>query len=85
MDFTKFVSLLDLKALYFARSDLLGDPFEGPMPRDNFRFYSLLYGTPPSVPEGLQELSQVRRRLRERVYINCWHMNERESFAMWKL
>lgn len=85
MDFTNFVSLLDLKALYFARSDLLGDPFEGAMPRDNFRFFSLLHGTPPSFPEGLQELSQVRRRLRERVYINCWHMNERESFAMWKL
>ena len=85
IDFTKFVSLLDLKALYFPRSDLLGDPFEGAMPRDNFRFYSLLYGTPPITPEGLQEISQLRQELRKRVYINCWHMNERESFAMWNL
>ena len=85
IDFTKFVSLLDLKALYFPRSDLLGDPFEGAMPRDNFRFYSLLYGTPPITPQGMQELSQVRQELRKRVYINCWHMNERESFAMWNL
>lgn len=85
IDFTKFVSLLDLRALYFPRSDLLGDPFEGAMPRDYFRFYSLLYGTPPITPQGMQELSQLRQERRKRVYINCWHMNERESFAMWNL
>ena len=83
MDFTKFVSLLDLRSLYFVRSDLLGDPFEGTMPTDNFRFYSLVYGTPPLTPDGLQRLSKVRQELRQRVYVNCWHLNELESFAMW--
>ena len=29
MDFAKFISLLEDKALYFARADKLGDPFEG--------------------------------------------------------
>ena len=29
MDFTKFVSLLDKRALFFAGADTLGDPFEG--------------------------------------------------------
>jgi hypothetical protein len=29
MDFTKFVSLLEKKALFFCRADKLGDPFEG--------------------------------------------------------
>ena len=29
MDFTKFISLLDEGALFFARADKLGDPFEG--------------------------------------------------------
>jgi len=29
MDFAKFVSLLEEKALFFARADKLGDPFEG--------------------------------------------------------
>ncbi len=29
MDFTKFISLLDRSALFFARADKLGDPFEG--------------------------------------------------------
>lgn len=83
MDFTKFVSLLELRSLYFARSDLLGDPFEGTMPANNFRFYSLVYGTPPITPTGLDQLAKRRQELRARVYINCWHMNELESFAMW--
>lgn len=29
MDFTKFISLLTTKCLYFSRADKLGDPFEG--------------------------------------------------------
>jgi hypothetical protein len=29
MDFAKFVALLDQRSIYFARADLLGDPFEG--------------------------------------------------------
>ena len=29
MDFTKFVSLLDRKALFFVKAGKLGDPFEG--------------------------------------------------------
>jgi len=33
----------------------------------------------------MHELSQLPQEFRKRVYINCWHMNERESFAMWNL
>ena len=29
MDFTKYVSLLEKRALFFARADKLEDPFEG--------------------------------------------------------
>lgn len=35
MDFTKFVSLLAKRALYFARADKLGDPFEGSFSQAN--------------------------------------------------
>ena len=35
MDFTKFVSLLDRRALYFSRADKLGDPFEGSLSHIN--------------------------------------------------
>jgi hypothetical protein len=35
MDFTKLVSLLETKSLFFARADKLGDAFEGSMPHQN--------------------------------------------------
>lgn len=35
MDFTKFVSLLEKSALFFARADKLGDPFEGAFSKIN--------------------------------------------------
>ncbi len=84
MDFTKFVSLIDRKALYFARADLFGDAFEGAMPRHNYRYYSLLEVN-PYTPERIKELSEIREQVRKNVFMNCWHMNERESAAMWKL
>ena len=33
MDFTKFVSFIESRCLYFARADKLGDPFEGSLPK----------------------------------------------------
>jgi hypothetical protein len=33
LDFTKFASLISKKTMYFCRTDLLGDPFEGSYPR----------------------------------------------------
>lgn len=84
MDFTKFVSLLDRKVLYFSRADLFGDAFEGAMPRRNDRYYSL-DGINPYTPERSKALSEIRERVRKNVFMNCWHMNERESAAMWKL
>lgn len=37
MDFTKFVSLLDKRSLYFCRVDKLGDPFEGSLTEMNVK------------------------------------------------
>jgi hypothetical protein len=33
MDFTKFISVLDTQTLFFSRIDLLGDKFEGSVPK----------------------------------------------------
>lgn len=78
MDFTKFVSLLDRKALFFPRSDKLPDPFEGS------------YSKP--IAEALKGKDQLRKllslpykKLKKFIFINSWHMNEYESAAMWKL
>ena len=44
MSFTKFVSLLARNALFFARADKLGDPFEGSLTPLNVALRPLLHG-----------------------------------------
>ena len=74
MDLSKFLSLVDKNALYFPRADKLGDPFEGSF-------------TKPSLIDrnNLGDFSEFYQQLPTNVLVNCWHMNEHESEAMWKL
>ncbi len=70
MDFTKYVSMLHRRALFFARADQLPDPFEG--------LYVPHHRA--GAPGG-----EIDLRLREEVYVNCWHVNQHESAAMWRI
>ena len=84
------------KSLYFSRSDLLGDPFEGSYPEFNkeFRvqrdkmFLEQLLGdrvTTDSVNTFLESQSNLNKFLAKCMCVNCWHINEDESFAMWSI
>jgi hypothetical protein len=68
MDFTKYVAMLDRKAIYFTRADQFADPFEGTLARRNLR-----------TRDG------ERAALRREVFVNCWHRNDHESAAMWRI
>ena len=87
MDFTKFVSMLERSALFFARADCLGDPFEGSYSRGNERLRPTVYKDAPQ--EVLAYMAsngaEFTRILRKWTFISCWHMNQGESAAMWKL
>jgi hypothetical protein len=84
IDFTKFVSLLDKSALFFTRADRLGDSFEGSYSRANVKLRPEVYkGEIP--PDALENLSQFCKTLIKYTAINCWHLSEYESAAMWKL
>lgn len=72
MDFTKYVSMLHRRALFFSRADQLPDPFEG------------LFGSHGLRGRSLEALDD-RRGIRERVLLSCWHQNEHESAAMWRI
>lgn len=90
MDFTKFVALLESRALFFSRVDKLGDPFEGSWPIPNILARELV---PEDVPEEgrskyLEAMGSLGKALKEWPKlnaVNCWHMNSHESAAMWKL
>lgn len=94
MDFTKLISLIDSRRIFFTRADKFKDPFEGSYPKMNVLARDVL-------PEGItvnmteEQVENLRRVLRESgetnknwpryTAINCWHMNEYESAAMWDL
>ena len=84
MDFTKFVSLLDLEALFFARGDLLDDPFEGTLLKANVDVRPQLVSQ-QMTGEEVQAYWDIFRKSRPSILINSWHENDHESAAMWKL
>lgn len=72
VDFARLLSLLQTKALYFARADTLGDAWEGSISAATF---ALLGDRTP----------RIARTFQLQTAVSCWHMNSHESVAMWDL
>lgn len=87
MDFTKFVSLLEKQALFFARADKLEDPFEGYWPDLNKAVVrrDLEESSNPYREHLLKTIFHLIRECPRFTLINCWHESSHESAAMWKL
>jgi hypothetical protein len=97
MDFTKFVWMLHRSALYFAQADKSGDPYEGhytrPMVASMDAYVDHVLGIIQAqggtiTEKGRENMAiHLRRRnqLQAQFFLNCWHMNEDEALAMWKL
>lgn len=83
MDFTKYAWLLQNRALFFPRADLLDDPFEGSLATLNPTLWSTVY--PETPVEHLRQVSIFRSIMTQWTFINSWHVNDFESAAMWKL
>ncbi len=93
MDFSKYLSLLEKQTLYFSRADHFqgSDPYEGSQTMSemcnealNKRTLSLLY--PNLDQDGIHLLfKDLSTQLMKKSYINCWHMNDYENLAMWRV
>lgn len=79
MDLARFLSIVQTESLWFARADLLGDPHEGATGEFNRAQWVEMYGE--KMADGLSKIDWSA--MRKRFHINCWHMNDRESAAMW--
>lgn len=99
MDLVKFLWMIQNNALYFSRSDRLGDPHEG--------HYTKLLAGYDGILEAIRQqkltgeddqtfIDNVKETLhskwtnyiaesKKRFFVSCWHMNDEESAAMWKL
>lgn len=87
MDFTKFVWMIANGSLFFCRADGLEDPYEGSYSKANAAMRPFVYKDLPSELRDkiLKDTSEFIKWNREWTYVNCWHCNEHESAAMWRL
>jgi hypothetical protein len=83
MDFVKFMDMLITRKLYLIRVDKLtefGDKHEGSFPvllKSNQGFFA---------KEGKHRYRIYKnKKLQRFYYVNCWHGNDCESDAMWKV
>jgi hypothetical protein len=85
MNFTKFVDLLSTQTLFFCRADRFDDPFEGSLSRlEQARQLSDLAQYDDSI-KAREQADPYYKRVRRHTYINCWHLSEYESEALWSL
>ncbi len=92
MDLPKFISMLEDQALHFVIANEMPDQFEGSSTKFSIdllqatfsRLYreSLSTDMPADLPA---KMATVFQRAGKFTYLNCWHMNEHESAAMWAL
>lgn len=82
MDFSKYVDLLTTRTLYFSRADKLEDPFDCSSLQFRSESPRLLSIEYPRVQEWTCKVNTFARLF---VYLNCWHLNEVQSAALWKL
>lgn len=80
ISYSKFESLINTSTLFFAQAKRFDDPYEGSM-----RLVDLGVIAGTDLESKLETLYHAPNGLRAYTAVNCWHMNEYESLAMWKL
>lgn len=84
MDLAKFIWLLKEKCLFMSRIDKLVDPYEGSLTAktiDGINSFLRQHGS----KVGWDEMSKLYRQNQATTFVCCWHANEQESEAMWRL
>lgn len=81
LDTAKFLDLIHNQRLFFIRGDQLEDKFEGAFTTSIRQAIDNSY--------EINKISFTARewnsRLREKVFLNCWHANINDNMAMWKI
>lgn len=81
LDAAKFLDLLHNQSLFFSRGDQFEDKFEGAFTDSLKHSIQRSY----EVNKIHFTYEEFRERLRERVFVNCWHRSSDDSMAMWSI
>ena len=76
LDLPRFIWMLSTGALAFTRVDTLEDPFEGSIPSPVYEQWKA---------KSSEVISRASSGLRRQAFVSCWHANNVESEAMWRL
>lgn len=87
MDLARYLSLLQSSALHFARADQMTDRWEGSTSDATLVAKRQLYGDELFnliAPGGAHD-KRRKNTFRMMVFMNCWHVSDHESAAMWEI
>lgn len=87
----KFLDLLQTEEIFFCRLDKLDDNAEGTLTKPSAHamyeiiddFESQRSSAGYSKSDLSEKLPRTIEKMKEEVFVNCWHINEYESYAMW--
>lgn len=81
LDAAKFFDFIHQETLFFCRGDQFEDKFEGAFTEP------LKHAIEKSYQDNHIHFTydEFRKRLRERVFVNCWHKSRDDSMAMWRI
>ena len=85
MTIDKFLYLLIESKLYFSRSDLFHDPWEGTWPNAMVQAFKSREFDELFEPGLGGEILKVSETRKKSIFVNCWHINKHESAAMWDI
>jgi hypothetical protein len=89
-DLAKFSALLQQRALFFSRADLLGDPLEGSLTQAYAVQRDQIIANPPEGRSREEQEAIFRHNAQigalhpKTIFVSCWHMGDHESMAMWR-
>ncbi|MES2702604.1 MAG: hypothetical protein V4649_08200 [Bacteroidota bacterium] len=96
LDLAKYVSLISQKHLFFSSASRFEDPFEGVLNNASKDALRKWYAEGKTTKSGGRKKQQQAEKelnayfrymdsIKPFTVINSWHINENESFAMWKI
>lgn len=86
IDYSKLMWIISQGQLHFHRGDCFNDPFEGTVPAIVDEYRQAAYDEEDEFPENMSEIhSEVTKQMRQHTFLNCWHLNDRESAGMWEI
>ncbi|MDQ8918338.1 hypothetical protein RFH39_08690 [Acinetobacter baumannii] len=85
MDLTQLISMLSRESLFFCRSDLFEDKFEGSNSEVNIEIRKQIFEKFGESDIRQELKKEMHDQIKACTYICCWHLNDFESAAMWKI